>query len=39
VNETSFRIGDYEAFKNSAIEPYEAMKDGYIQNRQKRVEE
>lgn len=39
INETSFRIGDYEAFKKSAIEPYEAMKDAYIQNRKKQVEE
>jgi phospholipid-binding lipoprotein MlaA len=39
LNETSFRIGDYEAFKKSAIEPYEALKDAYIQNRKKKVED
>ncbi|MFC1488865.1 VacJ family lipoprotein [Thermodesulfobacteriota bacterium] len=39
LNETSFRIGDYEAFKKSAIEPYEAMKDGYLQIRKKKVED
>jgi len=39
LNETSFRIGDYEAFKKSAIEPYEALKDAYIQSRKKKVED
>ncbi len=37
VNKTSFRIGDYEAFKDAAIEPYEAMKSGYLQRRLKSV--
>ena len=38
VNETSFRIGDYEAFKEAAIDPYVSMRDGYFQNRKKAVE-
>ena len=38
INETSFLIGDYEALKDAAIEPYEAPKDAYIQNRIKKVE-
>jgi len=38
VNETSFQIGDYETFKSSAIEPYEALKDAYIQHRKKKVD-
>lgn len=33
VNDTSFRIGDYEALKNAALNPYEAFRDAYIQNR------
>jgi phospholipid-binding lipoprotein MlaA len=33
VNETSLRIGDYEAFKDAAIDPYASMRDGYIQDR------
>jgi phospholipid-binding lipoprotein MlaA len=33
VNETSLRIGDYEAFKKAAIDPYASMRDGYIQDR------
>lgn len=39
VNETSFRIGDYESLKEAAIEPYDAIRDAYIQYRQKKVEE
>ncbi len=37
VNETSFRIGDYEAIKDAAIEPYEAFRDAYLQYREKKV--
>lgn len=39
VNGTSLRIGEYEEFKDAAIEPYESMRDAYIQNRKKRIEE
>lgn len=39
VNETSFRIGDYETLKEAAFEPYEALKNGYIQLRIKKIEE
>jgi len=39
VNETSFKIGDYESFKAAAIDPYEALKDAYIQNRKKKINE
>lgn len=38
-NRTSFRIGDYEALKESVFEPYTAMRDLYIQNRQHRIQE
>lgn len=34
INSTSFRIGDYEALKSAALDPYEALRDAYIQNRQ-----
>jgi phospholipid-binding lipoprotein MlaA len=39
VNNTSFRIGDYEAIKEAAIDPYVSIRDAYLQNRKKRIEE
>ena len=33
VNETSFYIGDYEDLKSAALDPYEAFRNAYIQNR------
>ena len=39
VNETSLRIGDYEALKEAAIDPYEAFKNAYIQYRRKKIEQ
>lgn len=39
VNETSFRIGDYESLKEAAVDPYEAFRDAYIQYRQQKVED
>ncbi len=39
VNDTSFKIGDYESFKEAAIDPYVSMRDAFVQNRQKFVEE
>ncbi len=39
INATSFRLGDYEALKASAIIPYEALRDAYIQNRKKKIGE
>jgi phospholipid-binding lipoprotein MlaA len=38
VNDTSLRIGDYESFKEAAIDPYVAFRDAYVQYRQKKVE-
>ena len=35
VNATSLRIGDYETLKQAAIDPYEAIRDAYVQHRQK----
>ncbi|MHC4693866.1 MAG: MlaA family lipoprotein [Planctomycetota bacterium] len=37
VNEGSFHIGEYEAFKAEALDPYIAMRDMYIQYRNKKV--
>lgn len=39
VNSTSFRIGDYEAIKDAAVDPYISIKDGYIQMRRKQIKE
>lgn len=33
VNDTTFVIGDYETLKNVALDPYEALRNAYIQNR------
>lgn len=38
-NENALRLGEYESFTSGAIEPYIALRDAYIQNRQKRIEE
>ncbi|MCX5806481.1 MAG: VacJ family lipoprotein [Proteobacteria bacterium] len=35
VNTTSFHIGDYETLKGAAIDPYVAIRDAYIQYREK----
>jgi|GEM_PF-553190 len=37
VNETSLSIGDYEDFKESALDPYVALRDAYRQHRQKKI--
>jgi phospholipid-binding lipoprotein MlaA len=39
VNQTSFRIGDYESLKEAAIDPYVSFRNAYIQHRKKKVEE
>ncbi len=39
VNATSFRIGDYESFKEAALLPYEAMRNAYIQSRYKSLKQ
>ena len=33
VNWISFHIGEYEAFKKASIDPYTAMRNAYVQNR------
>ena len=37
VNATSLRIGDYEALKEAAIDPYIAFRDAYAQYRFKKI--
>ena len=37
VNYTSFHLGDYEALKAAAIDPYVAMRDAYVQYRKKLI--
>lgn len=39
VNDTTFRIGDYETIKKASLDPYVAIRNGYIQNRQKLIDE
>jgi len=39
INAASFRIGDYEALKDAALEPYDAFQNAYLQNRQKKIKE
>ena len=39
INETSLHIGDYEAIKEAAVEPYEAFRDAYIQYRNNKVKQ
>jgi len=39
TNENSFRIGQYEDFKAAALEPYVAMRQAYIQYRNKQIQE
>lgn len=39
LNKTSFKIGDYEAFKKAALDTYEGLKNAYIQNRRKNINE
>ena len=39
VNSVSLIIGDYEALKEAAIDPYISIRNAYVQNRKKRVSE
>jgi phospholipid-binding lipoprotein MlaA len=39
INDTSLQIGDYEAIKDAAIDPYLSVRNAYAQYRQKKVEE
>ena len=39
TNENSFKLGEYEAFKSSSLDPYVAMREIYIQYRNKQIKE
>ncbi len=39
INEYTFRLGEYESFKEAAYDPYIAMRRAYIQYRNKQVQE
>jgi phospholipid-binding lipoprotein MlaA len=39
VNETSLTLGDYEKFKESALDPYISLREAYFQYRRKQIEE
>jgi len=39
TNESSFHIGEYEAFKSASLDPYVAMRQAYIQYRNKKIRE
>ncbi len=39
INEGSFHIGEYEDFKSASLEPYIAMREAYIQYRNKKIQE
>ncbi len=39
VNETSLRIGEYEALKEAALDPYIMIRNAYVQNRNKLIAE
>ena len=39
TNEGSFRIGEYESFKDASVDPYVAMREAYIQHRDKKIKE
>jgi len=38
VNDTSLSLGDYEALKSAAIDPYVAIRDAYVQYRKNKVD-
>jgi phospholipid-binding lipoprotein MlaA len=39
VNDTTFRIGDYEAVKEASLDAYSAIRNGYAQGRAKKISE
>jgi len=39
TNESSFHIGEYEAFKSAALDSYVAMRQAYIQYRNKQIKQ
>lgn len=39
VNQTSLVLGDYEQFLESSFDPYVAMREAYLQNRQAKIDD
>jgi phospholipid-binding lipoprotein MlaA len=39
VNDTSLHIGEYEALKEAALDPYVMIRNAYVQNRNKLIAE
>jgi phospholipid-binding lipoprotein MlaA len=39
INEASFLLGEYETLKESALDPYIALRDAYYQHRKKQIKE
>jgi phospholipid-binding lipoprotein MlaA len=39
INRTSFHIGEYEALKEASVDPYVAMRNSYIQYREKKIKQ
>jgi phospholipid-binding lipoprotein MlaA len=39
VNKTSFHIGEYEALKEASVDPYVAMRNSYLQYREKKIKQ
>lgn len=39
INQTSLRLGDYEAFKDATFDPYSAMRDAYFQQRRAKIKD
>ncbi len=39
INNVSLQLGTYEAIKEAALDPYEAIRNGYLQRRRKEVDD
>jgi phospholipid-binding lipoprotein MlaA len=39
VNKTTFHIGEYEALKEASVDPYVAMRNSYLQYREKKIKQ
>lgn len=39
INRTSFQIGEYEALKEASVDPYVAMRNAYLQYRERKIKQ
>ena len=39
INQTSFHIGEYEALKEASVDPYVALRNTYLQYREKKIKQ